>query len=355
MALAAAGSLAAPAVPALAAGPKPVCGQFYAIQPGDTLSDVALRVYANGDFEVIYDANRDLLDGKSGLTPGTEIWIPCPRTGPQTRRAALREGLGKADPPATVAAVGRRKLSFVTGSDFAPFADESLPAGGMITELVRLAVKAGHPEEPAEITFVRDWRSHAALVEKGEYALAFPWYKPDCVLADRLEPELRLRCGRFDFSEPFFEVPVAYYVRAGDPLAGSQAYAALAGRRICRPAGYFTFDLDQQGLREPAVTRIFPRTAEECFTLLDRGGADVVTLARNAARREISRLGLDGIVTEIAALATTQTLHVVAAKSNPHGREDLALVDEGLAELRASGRWFEVVSRQLGAFGLGLR
>lgn len=354
MALAVAVASAASA-PAFAAGPKPVCGQFYTIQPGDTLSDVALRAYANGDFQAIYDANSDLLSGQAGLAPGMEIWIPCPRKGPQTRRAALREGLGKPEPAPQAVVEAHRKLSFVTGSDFAPFADESLPAGGMITELVRLAVQAAQPGEPAEIAFVADWSAHAVLLEKGAYEMAFPWYKPDCSRADRLESGLRIRCTKFDFSDPFFEVQMAYYVRAGDPLAGSQGHGALTGRRICRPAGYFTFDLDQQDLREPAVTRIFPRTAEECFALLDRGGADVVTLARNAGASEISRLGLDGRVTEVAALASTQTLHVVAAKSNPRGPEELALVNAGLARLRESGRWFEVASRQLGAFGLGLR
>jgi len=46
---------------------------------------------------------------------------------------------------------------------------------------------------------------------------------------------------------------------------------------------------------------------------------------------------------------------VVAAKSNPRGKAELAMVSEGLAALQKSGRWFEVVSRQLGAFGLGVR
>jgi hypothetical protein len=46
---------------------------------------------------------------------------------------------------------------------------------------------------------------------------------------------------------------------------------------------------------------------------------------------------------------------VVAPKGDAKGRAYLDLVNAGLADLKASGRWFEVVSRHLGAFGVWLR
>jgi polar amino acid transport system substrate-binding protein len=129
----------------------------------------------------------------------------------------------------------------------------------------------------------------------------------------------------------------------------------LFGRKLCRPAGYFTFDLDQEDLGEPNATLIIPPTAADCFTWLMRGEVDVVTLNKSIATAGISRLGLDGRVAEIPALASTQTLHVMAPKGDPQGRAYLDLVNAGLADLQASGRWFEVVSRHLGAFGVWLR
>ncbi len=86
-----------------------------------------------------------------------------------------------------------------------------------------------------------------------------------------------------------------------------------------------------------------------------RGEVDVVTLNKSLATAGISRLGLDGRVAEIPALASTQTLHVVAPKGDPQGRAYLDLVNAGLVDLQASGRWFEVVSRHLGAFGVWMR
>ena len=73
------------------------------------------------------------------------------------------------------------------------------------------------------------------------------------------------------------------------------------------------------------------------------------------AQAEVSKLGFDGRVAEITALASSQTLHVVAPKGNAEGQAYLDLINAGLAELQSSGRWFEVVSRHLGAYGVWLR
>jgi len=304
------------------------------------------------------------------------LLIPClDGTGPKTRREALALGIGpKAGPgagpeagtgtggdtpvpeaSATAILPAGGGIRFVTGSDFAPFAHRALPEGGMITELVRLAIARAAPEREADVTFVDDWSAHLGLLDQGAYDLGFPWYRPDCSKADRLSASMRRRCAGFEFSDPLFEVAIGYYVRAGDPLAGATAYDQLFGRKLCRPAGYFTFDLDQEDLSEPNVTRIIPPAAADCFTWLMRGEVDVVTLNKSLAEAGISRLGLDGRVAEIAALASSQTLHVIAPKGDAEGRAYLDLVNTGLADLRASGRWFEVVSRHLGAFGVYLR
>ena len=118
--------------------------------------------------------------------------------------------------------------------------------------------------------------------------------------------------------------------------------------RLCRPAGHFTFDLDAAGLTAPSVERVTGADVAECFRDLVLGKVDVVTLDRSIAAREIARQRLAGRVTEVRGLATAQTLHVIAPKSNPEALAVLALIDEGLAELKFSGRWFDTVSRYVG-------
>ncbi|MEE8248095.1 MAG: transporter substrate-binding domain-containing protein [Alphaproteobacteria bacterium] len=344
------------------------CGSFYRVAPGDTLHRIATRAYGSGNYQAIFEANRDILPNISRISVGDELLIPClDGTGPKTRREALALGIGTGAgtgtgggtpaPEASATAIrpAGGGIGFLTGSDFAPFAHRALPEGGMITELVRLAIARAAPEREVNVTFVDDWSAHLGLLDQGAYDLGFPWYRPDCSKADRLSASMRQRCTGFEFSDPLFEVAIGYYVRAGDPLAGATAYDRLFGRKLCRPAGYFTFDLDQEDLREPNATRIIPPAAADCFTWLMRGEVDVVTLNKSLATAEISKLGLDRRVAEIPALASAQTLHVVAPKGDAEGRAYLDLVNQGLADLQASGRWFEVVSRHLGAFGVWLR
>ena len=351
-----------------AAQARIACGSFYRIAPGDTLHAIATRAYGDGNYQPIIEANRDILPDISRIAVGDELLIPCrDGTGPKTRREALALGIGAGAgtgtggetpaPEASATAIlpAGGGIGFLTGSDFAPFAHRALPEGGMITELIRLAIARAAPEREVNVTFINDWSAHLGLLDQGAYDLGFPWYRPDCSKADRLSASMRQRCAGFEFSDPLFEVAIGYYVRAGDPLAEASSYDRLFGRRLCRPAGYFTFDLDQEGLREPNATRIIPPAAADCFTWLMRGEVDVVTLNKSLAMAEISKLGLDGRVAGIPALASSQTLHVVAPKGDAEGRAYLDLVNAGLADLKASGRWFEVVSRHLGAFGVWLR
>ncbi|MFQ5566183.1 MAG: hypothetical protein ACE5EU_07460 [Paracoccaceae bacterium] len=340
------------------------CGAFYRVAPGDNLHRIATRAYGEGNYQAIFEANRDILPDISLIAVGDELLIPClDGTGPRTRREALALGIGTGtgvDTPAPEASASAilpadAGIGFLTGSDFAPFAHRALPEGGMITELVRLAIARAAPDRTVDITFNDDWSAHLDLLGQGAYDLGFPWYRPDCAKADRLGPSMRRRCDGFEFSDALFEVAIGYYVRAGDPLAAAEGYDRLFGRRLCRPAGYFTFDLDQEDLKEPNATLVIAPAADDCFTWLMRGEVDVVTLNKSLARAGISRLGLDARVAEIAALASAQTLHVVAPKGDPRGRAYLELINAGLADLRASGRWFEVVSRHLGAFGVWIR
>lgn len=350
------------------------CGTIYQVRPGDSLHAIAMRAYGEGKYPAIYRANRDVLPDLYSLHAGARLLVPClDGTGPATRAEAAAMGLLDAAtataeaqpapaqpdpaPVATAAAVvaDRPGIGLLSGPDFAPFADPDLPGGGMIAELVTLALARAAPDRPARLSFVDDWSRHLALLGSGEFDIGLPWYKPDCSRIGRLSGSMRARCTGFIFSAPLFEVAMGFYVRAGDPLEAATAPEQLHGKRLCRPAGYFTFDLEQDGLFEPNLTRVIPPAASDCFAWLARGEVDVVSLSTRIAATEIARLGLDGRVAAIPAMASAQTLHVVAPENSAEGRAHIDLVNQGLADLQMSGRWFEVVARHLGAYGVRLR
>ncbi|GMG83496.1 hypothetical protein LNKW23_27090 [Paralimibaculum aggregatum] len=65
------------------------CGEFYDVQPGDTLREIALDAYTVGNYQIIFDANRDILSTPSLLLVGQRLFIPClDGSGPRTRQEA---------------------------------------------------------------------------------------------------------------------------------------------------------------------------------------------------------------------------------------------------------------------------
>jgi len=400
-------------VPADATARSPIaCGTAYTVARGDTLFKIARRAFGNGKlYKQIFQVNRDILPNSASVEIGNEILIPCLDSSGQVVRedAVAQEMLaGSGQPEAAPAAarieptqptvgllrqaaqlfvlarmpmqpiagtinstssiepvgIERTKVTehaasnpllvtprirLLTGSGYAPFADEHLPPGGMFTDLVSQAMEAVAPELQSRVTFVNDWAAHLNyLLPDGSFDVSFPWYKPDCSRYERLDAEMQRRCAGFNFSNPIFEVRVGFYVRADDILTGIRTLAAFSGKRLCRPNGQFTFDLDQNGLVEPNVTVETQYTAEQCFVRLVEGQVDVVTLVKLEVDEQLLKLGIADAVTEIGSLESAETLHALVSKQNPNGLAHLELINRGLAELMASGKWFEVVASHQG-------
>jgi len=74
--------------------------------------------------------------------------------------------------------------------------------------------------------------------------------------------------------------------------------------------------------------------------------AELAPDPRPIVNRQGARLALeDDRAQEIPALADRHTLHALAARDSAKGRAALALIDRGLATLRDTGEWFEVIAR----------
>jgi len=341
------------------AEPRIACGSVYTVEPGDTLYDIAKWTY--GDplmYQEIYGANRDMLRNERTVKIGEKILIPCldgaqaeipgdalalePVTEIEDRLAA---SVGSIGDDRTTSQLADRRIRFLTGSDFTSFSGKNLHVGGIINDLVTRTMSAAAPEQGFRISLINDWSSHLdVLLPDGAFDVSFPWYKPDCAKAGKLSEELRLRCSEFEFSNPFYEVTIGFYTRAGDRLVETMSHGDLFGKRLCRPKGHFMFDLDQHNLKGPNVSVETPNTATDCFNRLMQGQVDVVSLVKFGAEGEIRQLGISDRVAEINGLASRQTLHALVLKSNPNGRAYLDIINQGLASLMASGEWFTVVA-----------
>ena len=358
----------------------------YVVAEGDTIKQISFIAYGEEElFESLFDANKSVLGANApALAAGTEIEIPCyddldfsvlgtgignlmvatnevaPLVGPAmpTATAAVTPEAEVVpttalEPTVEIAALAQtppelETIRFITGSDFKPFSDVSLENGGLFTELVATAVNRAQDQQEFAIDFNDNWTTHLEeLLPTGEYDVSFPWYRPNCDLADKLSDEMKQRCADFAWSEPYYETVVSMYTRLGDPLRDSFTPFDLFGATVCRPEKYLTYDLEEVDLVEPNITFIQTATAAECFEMLLSGDVDVVTMNVLVAEDTIKSMRVNAVVVEMEEMATVQTLHAIAARSNPHATEYLDLVNEGIAQMSSSGEWISIVNRHL--------
>lgn len=239
-------------------------------------------------------------------------------------------------------------LRLLTGNDYAPFADEMLPGGGMITQLVEMAIFRADPAIPYNLTFINDWQAHIdALLPSQAYDLSFPWLRPDCETNDMLSAGDQLRCDTFVFSTPLYEIVDGYFARADSPLIDATSYVAFEGTRICRPEGYTTGVLDAAGLSAPKVELLRPVTALDCFEALAANKVDLVSIDAEVGDSAIAELGLIGQFAQNPHLTTFLSLHVIAHKSNPRAVAMIEQLNGGIVEMYESGEWYDIVSSAL--------
>ena len=317
-----------------------LCGT-YSIRRGDTLSALAQRVYGDrAAFVRFYDDPRNgqsLGNNPNRISVGRTLYLPpCDEEGGSEPLAAL-------DPQASGDPFNL-PIELVTGTDFAPFTSEDLPDGGMITRVVREAFSLSDLENEVRIDFINDWGSHLeTLLPQVKYTYAFPWYRPDCDDPARLSPTMRVRCDLV-WSEPLFSVVIGFYAPATlqDP---PQDFAQMQGKRLCRPTGYFTFDLEENGLVPGETIELLqPTSVVDCFEALERGRVDFVTINRFTAEKAIAEAGLTDLVAPIETLVSTQDLHLVAHRRNGDAVRFMAAFNEGLKRLKESGRFSRISS-----------
>jgi ABC-type amino acid transport substrate-binding protein len=348
----------------------------YTVVAGDNLRFIARTAYGDADlFRVIYNANVAVIGEKADLIEiGAQLVIPCDPANPTAAAPAAAAGTDVAavvtDPakepvalvpelpvstagaPAVVevaaAAPALVPVRMVTGNGYAPFADESLPGGGFFTQLVEMAIFRADPAIPYNMTFINDWQAHIdALLPSQAYDISFPWIKPDCTGGTMLSPGDQARCDDFVFSAPFYEIVDGFFALADSDLIGATSYTAFEGKRICRPEGFTIGVLEAAGLGMSSVNIVRPTEATDCFEALAAGEVDLVSIDAEVGDSAIAQLGMVGRFVQNPHLASLQSLHVIAHKSNPRAIELIVQLDSGLVEMYESGEWYDIVSTAL--------
>jgi ABC-type amino acid transport substrate-binding protein len=329
----------------------------YTVVAGDNLRYIARAAYGDADqYRLIYDANVDKIGEKADLIEiGVTLTLPCD---PKTEAAAVAPTPEALPAPETVtpvaatpepqpAAPAEKPIAMVTGNGYAPFTDEMLPGGGMMTQLVEMATFRADPSIAYNVSFVNDWQAHIdALLPSGAYDLSFPWVRPNCE-GGMLSPGDQARCNDFAFSAPFYEIVDGFFATREGGLMEVTSPSGFVGKRICRPEGYTTGVLDAVGLTAPSITLVRSEDVDDCFRALAAGEVDLVSVDAEVGDATVAKLGLIASVGTNPHLSTIVSLHVIAHKSNPRAVAMLGQLDAGLIEMYQSGEWYDIVSTAL--------
>lgn len=327
----------------------------YSVKDGDTLGTIAQAAYGTYDYQMIFNANRDALaENPNNLTAGLQLILPCEdgRLTPDTELSAIiTQESEKQETTRTKSNTYEPPLKFVSSNGWMPFADESLTGGGIFVRMAATAMQRGGNDRGYEIDYVDDWMSHIdVLLPSGAFDVSIAWESPDCTKLDMLGEFSVAMCTEFDFSLPIYETAYAFNTLIDSKYASARAFADYAGAKICRPEAWPISDLEVQGLVEPLVTYVHPKSPLECAEMLIAGEVDLYSIEAETSSSNFAELKANDKVVPNPALATFITYHFLTSKSNPRGRVYIAMLNRGITEMRESGEWYDIVATGLAEY-----
>jgi len=342
------------------------CGTDYTVKEGESLADIAGRVYgSSSQWTLIFYANQDRLGANASmLVPGLSIRIPClggqqsatpaPAAAPPSSQSQAASAAGQ-DQMELSSVV--KRIEFLTADGSPPFTDRSLPNGGMITQIVTTAMDLVKEQSQGSfaynVSWVNDWAAHLnPLLITRAFDAGFPWLKPDCSHPADLSQDAKYRCQKFFFSDPLYEVFTVLFVKADSPITFAKD-DEIIGKTLCQPVGASTYDLDKGGrnwVKENKVTLLRPQSVEECFRLLDSGSVNAVVTADLTGKAVTAALGLGDKVKALKRPVGIGTLHVIVPKTHPHASTVLYYVNTSISKLRESGEYDKIVDSHLSRF-----
>ena len=338
----------------VAAAAQEAC-TVYTVKQGDTLGVIAETAYGSFDYQQIFNANRNQITNPNSIEVGTVLQLPC-ADGSLPNAASAQEIIAQQE--ARQASTARTSSSFeppikiVSANGWEPYVGERFNGGGMMMRIATTALNRGGNSRDYNVSFVDDWGAHlTTLLPLGAFDISIAWYIPDCSKVDQLSPGMQIRCTEYDATLPVYETVVGHFTAPDNQYANVRAFGDYAGARICRPEGFFTHDLEEQGLFEPVVTMVRPRTTDECFALMRSGEVDVVPLELEtvALARADFAIGEDEMI-QNPYLSSLISMSFVAHKTNPRGKVYIAMFNRGLTEMRETGEWYAIISDSLAEF-----
>lgn len=229
----------------------------------------------------------------------------------------------------TVHCVHAAPVLLNTGNDYAPFTDEKLPEGGMLTELVKRVFK--EMKQEIKIHWL-PWARGYNEAKSGAYAATFPYV------------HTAARDSEFLYSDPLYVIQLKVFAKPSfsvDPAKPD----SFRGKTICLPLGWAPPAKLEPLLNDGSLHRQQPKDISSCAKMVARGRADffVTDTIQGAKAIAGDNLGPADITTLSTPVEST-ALHLIASKSNPKSAPLLAKFNAALKALKAEGVYDKIVA-----------
>lgn len=281
----------------------------------------------------------------------------------QLAQPALAEEPQAALPPAVDAAPAAAASPKITvlAMARAPLADEQLPEGGLIPELLRRSLgkatldkgslgKGSLGGAGAEIEL--RWTAAApvkSLLSDASIDISLPWDGADCERPNDLVQASAVLCDNALYSDPILEVVVGLFTRS-DGNFTFDTDESIFGRTICMSADQDVSLLNGQGrawLSQKRVTAVRQPTLLDCASAVQTQEVDAFVASDLEGRYVLDRLGLAGHFRMAERPLGIRSVHAVASREHARAPELIAAMNRGLNELKASGEYAAIIRRHL--------
>ncbi|SEI38635.1 polar amino acid transport system substrate-binding protein [Allopseudospirillum japonicum] len=220
---------------------------------------------------------------------------------------------------------------------YSPFTGRDLLYKGMTSQIVAEALDAIN--QSYTVTYINDFPAHLnVLLKNRHFDTGHPWFNLGCsdIKVKEANP---IRC-EYRFSKPIFKTLVMFWKRVDDPF-DFQTDSDVHGKRVCRPEGWFTHDLDspeRRWIRDGHITLVQPPNLSECFKLLMGGQVDLVTDQEFGGQEALHQLGIQDQVEILSRPVSDEAMHMLIHRSHPQATRYLLRLNQGLKILQESGR-----------------
>lgn len=223
-------------------------------------------------------------------------------------------------------------LRLVTGDDYAPFTGKALPAGGMLTQVVRAALQHSNIANSLDWN---PWNRGYLKTLRGDYDATFPYIRT---------PQ---REELFLYSAALFTAEQHIFSRAGEVIEVGDV-PSMQGRRLCYSLGWQPPPIIQQLLDAGQISRHSPAGLNECarLLLLRRDDFFISDRRLGEAALRLSGVPLARFRRSDSAISSS-TLHLIVPRRHPQAAVIIAQFNQGLAQLRASGEYQRLLERHL--------